>query len=66
MDEICQNCGGSKSTHPNIDKYLTYVIDSNVYDLILKELGMHQTLYGNVCLNYKRDNLRFLESLASE
>jgi len=65
MDEICQNCGGPKFTHPEIANFIGQPFSEEIYDSMLQEIIRCKTLYGNVCLNYKRDNLKYLEECVS-
>jgi hypothetical protein len=63
MEEICQNCGSPKFTHPDIEMFFEQGITDSMYDVMLQEIVRCTTLYDNVCINYKRDNLKYLESL---
>jgi hypothetical protein len=63
-EEYCQNCGGAKFTHVDFDKFIGRTIDDNTYKELVDEAITKKELYGNMCLEWKRDNLKYLETMS--
>jgi hypothetical protein len=63
LEEYCQNCGMVKFMHVNMDKFIGTAINEQTYDALLAEAVEKHELFGNLCLDWKRDNLKYLESL---
>ena len=66
MAEICQNCGDPKKYHPDMSQFLGKATGNDLIEKMSIEFRRAFDLYANVCLNYKRDNLKYLEDLTYE
>lgn len=62
-NDPCRNCGGLKFTHINMNNFIGKTIDDATYDALMAEAMTKYNMYGNWCLNFKLDNLRYLEEV---
>jgi hypothetical protein len=61
-DEVCL-CGIPKADHLNVDYLKVITADTEPY--IKEKLSTMLHIYGNICTNYRRDNLKFLEEVSN-
>ena len=63
-NDPCQNCGGFRFMHVDLDKWTNGVtISASLYDEFMAAVQEKYVLYGNSCLNFKLDNLKWLENI---
>ena len=60
-EEYCKNCDMAKFMHVDMDRFVGQSINEQTYDALLTECVEKHELYGNLCLDWERDNLIYLE-----
>jgi hypothetical protein len=59
-NEVCL-CGMKREHHINLDKWIGMEVTQALRELMAAEVRRHLLIFGNVCYNYRQDNLRYLE-----